>query len=238
MATNLVSQINYDVKRGVQTAHYLYNQASCQVTHTNGKIRIYRIPNHDGRSQSGSGWDNWGGCCIRPLYLDSNLLQKGHTYIITYYVEGVNSDTTVYQSWTNNMGWGGGGLNPAPSNVKAGFNGMSSLNGGRYVYYKFTINDDVYKVCTSSYSSFVQGQTYPSYRDFIFGFTYSITDSIGTDVYVSNWGMYDVTNGVDWPTITRTGDTISSEVIERMDGVKKVSFDYPGHILTSEIYEN
>jgi len=52
------------------------------------------------------------------------------------------------------MGWGGGGLSPTPSNVTIK-NISSNFNGETEVWYKFTINDDIVKTCTSAYSSFV-----------------------------------------------------------------------------------
>ena len=154
--------------------------------------RIYRTPNHDGRSQEGSGWDNWGGMRLTPLSIDPNLLQKGHSYILKWHVKGQTCDS-IDPYFTNQMGWGGGGLDPNPSNVEKTYLPAGFI-GEKDCYYKFTINDDVYKVCTRSYSGFVQGETYPSYRDFAFGASYSITNDLGTDLYITNIRLYDITN--------------------------------------------
>ena len=91
------------------------------------------------------------------------------------------------------MGWGGGGLSPSPSNGVSNSLG-SNFEGEKEIYYKFTISDDVVKTCTSSYSSFVSGNQYLSYMDFTFNFSYSDTGALGTDLYITNIGLYDITN--------------------------------------------
>lgn len=169
-----------------------YTQTNCRVSLTKDGLRIYRTPNHDGRSQEGSGWDNWGGMRLTPLSIDPNLLQKGHSYILKWHVKGQTCDS-IDPYFTNQMGWGGGGLDPNPSNVEKTYLPAGFI-GEKDCYYKFTINDDVYKVCTVSYSGFVQGETYPSYRDFAFGASYSITNDLGTDLYITNIRLYDITN--------------------------------------------
>ena len=198
--TNLIEALNWEISMNVNddatsvhNYYYQYRQAYCHTNTEGYRVRIYRDPNHDGRpSSQGGGNNNWGGMCFRPLSIDSNLLQKGHRYAIRFHVSGVSCDGFT-PSWTNNMGWQGGGLVPSPSNVVC--NSLpSNFSGEREMYYLFTINDDVYKTCTSSYSSFVAGNVYPSYRDFVMGFSYTQTNSVGTDIYLSNFGMYDITN--------------------------------------------
>ena len=74
------------------------------------------------------------------------------------------------------------------------------------------MNDDLYKVCTSSYSGFVAGNTYLSYNGFKFGFSYSDTGSMGTDLYITNIRIYDITNNPSFE-ISKNG-IIEGQVIE------------------------
>jgi hypothetical protein len=54
------------------------------------------------------------------------------------------------------MGWGGGGLQPNPSNVSScGI--PANFNGETDCFYDFTINDDIVKTCTSTYSYATSG---------------------------------------------------------------------------------
>lgn len=162
-----------------------YTQSNCQVTLTDKGYRIYRPPNVN---PTDHGNTMWGG--LKLQFIDK--LTKGHTYVIMFDVEGQSSNDIANIGFTNLMGWSGGGLVPTPSNIKTQ-NIFPSFNGKRLCFYKFTINDDLYKVCTSAYSSFVVGQTYPSYKDFQFGFGYRDTGSLGTDLYLSNFRLYDIT---------------------------------------------
>ena len=55
----------------------------------------------------------WGGLVLR-FYTPP--FTKGHTYIIAFNVKGQTSNS-VEVNWSNNCGWGGGGLTPSPSDV-------------------------------------------------------------------------------------------------------------------------
>lgn len=183
-----------------------YTQANCQVTATDEGIRIYRPPNIDV-----SAHNMWGGLRIQPYYMENkDVLQKGHTYIIKFHVKGKSTYKNAYTAhdgiWTNNMGWNGStnGLMPTPSDVSYDFL-PDNFEGEKECFYKWTINDDVYKVCTVSYSNFVAGETYLSYRDFPFQWNYQNTGEMGTDVYITNIRMYDLTNGGENISIKKTG---------------------------------
>jgi hypothetical protein len=185
-----------------------YNQTNCQTMMTDEGIRIYRPPNivHDSSTMH----NMWGGFRISPLLVDSNFLQKGHTYVLLLDVKGQTTQA-AYGGWTNQMGWGGGGLNPTPTNIAskwipAGFNSSDYVT----FYYKWTIEDDVYKTCTSSYSSFVAGEVYPSYRDFCLNFNYDNTGELGTDIYVRNLRCYDITTSPDIKLEQKGTLTVSS----------------------------
>ena len=186
-----------------------YTQANCQVTLTDNGFRIYRPPN---LTTANNGNTMWGGLRLQPHYAKpGGTLFKGHTYILLFDVKGQSSNGS-YGYFTNQMGWGGGGLDPKPSNIVD--RGLPSNFQGSYTYYyRFTITDDVYKVCTSSYSGFTAGTTYLSYRDFAWGFQYTSTGSLGTDLYLTNFRMYDITQN---PKISfdKSGNVIIGSIIE------------------------
>ena len=167
-------------------------QANCQVTLTDDGYRIYRPPNliHDSSTMH----NMWGGLRIQPFTSDPVFLQKGHTYIIMFDIKGQTSNVPNFH-WSNNMGWSGGGLTPTSTNVsykRPSANWQSDTY--ETFYYQWTIEDDIYKVCTSSYSSFVEGNAYLSYKDFCIEFGYQNTGELGTDIYIRNLRCYDITN--------------------------------------------
>ena len=191
-----------------------YTQANCQVTLTDDGYRIYRPPN---KTVSSDGNTMWGGLIIRPFNADSNAMVKGHTYVLKFDVKGKTSNAVADAWWSNNAGWGGGGLSPSPSNVsdnKSTFGANFQSDKWIPYSYTFTINDDIYKVCTSSYSSFVQGQTYLSYRDFKFGFGYTDTGTMGTDLYLKNFKLYDITTKPNSVGVTSQGIVHASNFTE------------------------
>ena len=205
-----------------------YTQSNCQCTLTDQGMRIYRPPN---LTYPDCGNTIWGGLRIHPFELSDNILVKGHTYIIYFDVKGKTSNGLASFGWTNNMGWPGGGLAPSPSNIS--YLGIGeNFNGSKTIFYTWTINDDVRKVCTTAYSDFVVGQTYISYRDFQFGFTYASTGSMGTDIYISNIRMYDITS-INPVSIKKNGNAVVTSVVE---GYNPCSFGNELHC--NEIIEN
>lgn len=177
-----------------------YTQSNCQVTCDSNGYRIYRPPN---LTVANNGNTMWGGLRVRNSTNGSvhtynastdNIfgLIKNHTYIFIISVKGQSSNSAS-MGITNNMGWGGGGLSPSPSNVSANSLG-TNFQGEKEIFYKFTITDDIVKTCTSAYSSFVKDSQYLSYMDFTFNFVYASTGTLGTDLYISNICLYDITN--------------------------------------------
>lgn len=189
-----------------------YTQTNCQVTLTDNGYRIYRPANltYDGSSATQT---MWGG--LRLKFIDK--LTKGHTYVILFDMGGQSSNMATSLGFSNNMGWSGGGLMPAPSNVSTNNSFNSNFNGNFTHFYKFTINDDLYKVCTTAYGGFVKGQTYPSYSDFMFGFGYQNTGSMGTDIYLTNFRLYDITTEED-SGMFKNGNVNFLEFVEKMGG--------------------
>ena len=187
-----------------------YMQPHCQCILTDDGYRIYRTPN---KTPSGDGSVMWGGFVINPQEAGIYNFIKGHTYILTFHVKGKSSNEACDYYWTNLVGWGGGGLDPVPSNIEYYNPVVANFNGEGDFWYKWTISDDIYKVCTSSYSSFTAGTTYLSYRGFKFGFGYTSTGSMGTDLYITNIRMYDITDNPDFD-ISKEGIVSVNQLIE------------------------
>lgn len=192
MGVNLAEEVNNNIidKKMVNPLSS-YTQSNCQITLTDDGYRIYRPPNITFSSSDSSTRTMWGGFVMR--FPDTPFI-KGHRYIINFEVKGKTSQIPSDTYWTNNAGWGGHGLDPTPSDVVIK-NLPAEYNSDEWFLfsYAWTINDEIYKTCTSSYSSFVEGTAYNSYRDFKFGFTYQNTGTLGTDLYIKNVRMYDIT---------------------------------------------
>lgn len=203
-----------------------YTQTNNTSSIVNNKMRIYRPPNIAADTAQ------WGGLKI----LGANLgLTKGHTYIIMIDITGISSAEISAPSWTNNMGWQGGGLVPAPTDVsyynpiRTNFNTTIPVT----MWYKWTINDEIYKVCTTSYSSFVAGNTYLSYNHFTFGFPYNATGTKGTELFLNNFRMYDITNTPNF-NVSKTGNLNCVDIGENYS---KTSLRNGGFLETNQIYE-
>lgn len=190
-----------------------YTQANCQVTITDDKLyRIYRPAN---LTPSTDGNTMWGGLVLKPMAAGIMTIEKGHRYEIKFDVKGKTSNNVHDISWSNNVGWSGGGLTPYPSNVIANSIPSEWQSDDWFTFfYQFTVNDDVYKVCTSSYSSFVEGNTYLSYNGFKFGFGYSSTGTLGTELYLRNFRMYDITTKPDNIKFKKEGIIITDFITE------------------------
>lgn len=181
-----------------------YRQANCQVTLENNAVHIYRPPNTDASM--------WGGFGFRN---DDNVLglQKGRSYLWAMTVSGQTSNSPVIEV-DNNMGWVNttSGLMPQPTDIFK-YRTPASFNGKQEAWYAFTIPDDIFKECTTGYSSFVAGKTYISYRDFQYRFDYTTTGTLGTDLYITNIRFFDITD-LDLSNITRAGIANFTDFVE------------------------
>ena len=168
-----------------------FEQENCKCSLTNQGFRISRP---SGLTVATNGYTMFGGLVLHPFELDSNILQEGHTYVIMFDVRGYTSNVPVCY-WSNNIGWEAPELTPILTGAitnNAISKEFSSINYVTYRY-EFTVNDSIYKKCENIYQNFVEGEYYLSYRDFFFGFTYKSTGSQGTELYIRNIRMYDVT---------------------------------------------
>lgn len=210
-----------------------YTQSNCQVTLTDKGYRIYRPPNVN---PSANGSTMWGGLVLLPFVNDENFFVQYHSYIMMFHISGKSSNRPDF-GWSNNVGWGGGGLNPLPTEIGNNLQ-QAEFQGETDFYYAFTINDSIYKVCTSSYSIFVQGNTYLSYKGFKFGFSYTDTGTLGTDLYLTNFRCYDITNPTNCIEVKKNGIITSLEFSESPTPPSgKTQFYSSGEILSREIIE-
>ena len=226
-----------DESWGIQTKQWLrglssYTQSNCQVSLTDDGYRIYRTPNVN---LTDNGQTMWGGFVIRNYNNQFGLIE-GHTYVLEFDIKGQSSAATSDIYWTNNCGWGGGGLEPSPSGVVCANPVVNNWQSSTYQHfsYKWTCSSPIYKTCTSSYSSFTQGNSYVSYRDFKYGWGYAATGSLGTDVYIKNLRMYDITN----ETIPIDMGKHGIKCLEIIEGVEPLSFNSNGGIECNELIEN
>lgn len=214
-------------------------------TQTNGKtviednhFKITRNPNITGTLNGNTGGtQNWCGIIFRNY---DNILgfQQGHHYLVCINVKGY-SDTAMNDiSISNYCDWSASSLNPITTTdniqtynpVVAGYNSDTLDTVALY----FEINSPLYKVLTGkSYSTFVKGQSYLSFRDIKFGFTYTTTTSVGTNLELDNLRLYDVTNLDVLTRIKREGITQTISFIEDGDnGIIK-----NGDLQSNNIYE-
>jgi len=232
VSRNLAYEVNMNIiNKKMANPLASYTQANCQVSLTDDGYRIYRPPN---KNPTDDGNTMWGGFIMRfhePPFI------KGHRYIINFETRGKTSNIPSDGfGWSNNCGWSGGGLNPSPSdivkkNLSANFNSQEWTT----ISYAWTINDDVYKTCTSSYANFVQGTVYPSYRDFKWGFGYTNTGSLGTDLYIKNVRMYDLTT-TSQIDIKKTGVIEAGSFWETLSK-QDAAFHHDGEITSNYFYE-
>lgn len=209
-AFNIETQVSFDghlgaIKKTSYDASYpnansagigKYEQTNLKVTMTDDGVRIYSAPN---LTTSANGSTMWGGLCISPMK-HANCLVKGHRYRLSFHVSGQSSRDMSDIYFSSQVGWGNV-CAPSPSDVKIVRHG-TNFQGEKDCYYEFTINDDIWKVCpdtnvsgASSYNSaFVAGETYLSYAAIKLGYTYASTGELGTDIYISNIKLHDITD--------------------------------------------
>ena len=207
-----------------------YTQSNCQITLTDDGFRIYRPPN---LTVSANGNTMWGGLRIRNTNNQFGLIE-GHTYIVLFDVEGQSSNNATSMGWHEQMGWGHSEIRPNPTNVEYDWIG-TNFNGKKTCWYKCTISDSLYKTYynATTNTSFVAGSTYLSYADFQFGFGYESTGSLGTDLYISNIRMYDITNNPKFE-VKKSSITNAAGLIE---GSNPLTINRGNEIVSNQIYE-
>ena len=215
------ARTNLEFKDGLSR----YTQTNCQVTLTENGYRIYRPPNlttaNDGNTMFGGlKLVNQTTDTVSPYNATRDnvwKLQKGHSYLIAFHVKGQSSNPANYFYFINNMGWGVGGVGASPT-VIASSSIPTDFNGEKDCYYIFTINDHIVKTSNDARSGYDGSSQYLSYRHFTIGWTYSNTGTLGTDVYLTNFRLYDITSYK--AEITKAGQADFSFLIEQLDNCK------------------
>lgn len=213
-----------------------YAQASLKVTLTDQGVHIYSPPNHDGRaSSSGGANDTWGGICFSPMKTQKCLIE-GHRYIILWHCIGQTSTALTDTTWTNQIGWGQS-PDAAPT-VNRRCVPAEGFQGSMECCYDFTINDTVFKTTGSTvHSGFEANTSYLAYAGFKIGFGYRQTGELGTDLYLSNFRMYDITNATS-ANFTKTGDLKVAGIVELPDtSFSNAQILSSGDLITRQIIE-
>ncbi len=210
-----------------------YQQSHCKITLTDQGYRIYRDPN---LTQSANGNVMWGGFLVKPFQIDENFLIKNHKYIILVHIKGQSSNSIASVYWSNQAGNGGAshGLSSQYTTHKL-YKFSSQFKGQFNFVWEFTITGDIWKTCTSSYSSFVEGTSYNCYRDLIIGFGYTNTGTLGTDIYLTDLRCYDITNINEEVRCKRNNIFEISELSQHQNS--KIQIYKPGNLQSNYIYE-
>lgn len=201
-----------------------YQQANNTTTLTEDGLRIYRPPN---LTQANDGKTMWGGMKLINQSTDSihsynsaidNIwgLQKNHTYLWAFHVKGQSSQASESITINHNMGNGvSNGVGPIPTILGGDRTVPANFQGEKDCYLIFTIADDLVKICTKTGSGFTAEQSYLSYRHLQFYWGYGNTGELGTDIYVTNIRLYDITNHM--AEFTKMGQAKFFDFIEQMN---------------------
>ena len=212
---NIVEDANYRIEKGLGTggtlSRYYQTGTPNQYLFEDGCIHIIRPQTVSAKT--------YGGMILRPAYgggitsstsgHPTNMLVKGHRYVIVWDTKGYTTEAPFSNTWNYNIGNESSttGLAPAPSNVVR-YNPIAKANANvedwETAYYAFTINDDIFKQCKANHASFVSGITYTSYYQFRWCVFNYATGVSGTSVYLKNVRMYDITN-MSASTVTQYG---------------------------------
>lgn len=200
---NMFDQINNQIKlKTFGNGLYSYVQSNCQISLTDNGYRIYRPPN---LIYPNAGNTMWGGLRLRPFELDNFYIFKNRKYKVSFKVKGKSSNDPGQIYFTNQMGWSGGAY--GLGSVSAyDFNTLgTNFEGEKEIYACFNITDEVFKYCTTAYSNFVTGETYNCYLDLSWGFNYTSTGELGTDLYLSDFKFIDITEDLNKTSISEKG---------------------------------
>lgn len=210
-----------------------YTQANMQVTLVNGLYHVYSPPN---LNTTDNGKTMWGGLRIDNTGITgTQILTQGHTYIIKFHAKGQCSRSPEKFRWSYEMGWeGDSALATNPTNVTYNFI-PNPFQGEMECFYKFTVSDSIYKTCSKSFSNYVAGQDYLSYRMFCFNYPYGNTGSLGVDLYLSDFRMYDLTNNSEKALVDKKG--VISGILFENDDYDKVSIFKDTEVLSHDFYE-
>jgi len=239
---NILESANYGIEtKTFTTGLGKFEQTDCKCTITDDGYRIYRTPNKTYDSSDSSTRTMWGGLILRPMEEYPYALQKGHRYIIALDVRGKSSsgsmDMRIQFAVGSSLG-GNTGLEPSPSNIVY-YNPITanySSSTWQTFYYMFDINEDPWKVATATSGTYKSGSTYGAYREFKYGFAYNNTGTMGTELYIKNVRMYDVTDMGNM-SVSRKGIVDYLSFIESLNGTDNASIFKYGEVRANGFYE-
>lgn len=185
-----------------------YEQTHCKVTITDDGYRIYRTPNVN---PSANGNVMWGGV---KLQFPEGTFQKGRKYKLSVLVKGKTSNAIGVPYLTPQMGWTAGGLTSL--NASSVINIPSNFNSDTYQYFEAVfdlINFEPCQTASKTESIFTQGKTYNCCRDLAWGFSYTDTGSLGTDLYFKDFSLTDITD-LNNTKVNKKGQLETKEIIE------------------------
>jgi hypothetical protein len=212
---NIAYKINEAIKlKNFSNGLSKSSQLNCVVTLQDNGIRIYRPPN---LIYPDAGNTMWGGLKFNLFDIDPNILMKGRKYRISFNVSGKSSNDILFGQmyFTYTMGYSGGplwGLTsvPATNSNTLGYD----FQGSKRIYAEFDITDDIWKVSNTTYNGIVvAGTSYNCYRELCWGFPYSNTGSMGTDLFITDFRVEDITT-YGKPALDDMGVQISSGINE------------------------
>lgn len=210
------------------------SQTNCTSSLTANGYRIYRPPNISYNSSDSSTKTMWGGFRLR--FTNPPFIQN-HIYIIMFNIKGQTTNAPT-ATWSYNLGNTASAtqLAPSPSNVSK-FTISTNWEQNDWIpfFYKWKIEDAIYKECASTYGSFTAGNTYLSYRDFGFYFGYDSTGTLGTELYIKNLRMFDITDSPN-VSINKTGQLLLTSPLERENKLQ-VSYLQDGEVEGNGFYE-
>lgn len=206
---------------------YSGNSQYRKVELIDGKVHIWRSPNN---TNTGNSSGNYTGFAVGDL---KDILEKDHIYLFSFDIEGVNdSPDNANASLVYTIGWGGcGGLDyySVPSY-------LAHFNGKEKIYFLYDLRGkELWQAATKTEGSVVAGTYYPIYNNFFFRFNYSTTGEKGTDVYISNISMQDITNNT---TVNINKKYIINGCnFEEKDSLEKINIDKNNQVLINQIIE-
>lgn len=197
-----------------------YEQTHCKVTLTDDGIRIFRTPN---LIYSSAGNVMWGGL---KLQFPEGTFFKGRKYKLSFKAKGKTSFGIGKPYLTPQMGWTAGGLTQLDCMSAVVIPSNFNSDSYKEFYAIFDLsNFNVYQTATKTQSIFVEGNVYNCCRDLALGFGYADTGELGTDIYIRDIELIDITDS-DNSHINKKSQLVTNEIVEF--NYKPSLIDYSG----------
>lgn len=219
------------------TGVYQYTQNDNYSKYTDNGLLWIRKANIVGHGWNSNYHTTFGGFrIITDSFIDK--LKTGNTYVLMIDVKGQLDHNLDYFRFSYEMGWEGDneGLLARPQVIYSkcpvkGFNNMTAI-------YAFKITDDVYKTCKTKFSDYIVGNKYNSYKQFCMGFGYADDTTIGTELYIKNLRMYDITKYDKIVSFLKTGVIKSNTLTTLINNNSSFCLNKFGTVSVNNFYEN